>query len=148
MCHPTYDVLINHNLVRNHKYKLGEERVGEDERAGEKVKTHPTWGDCMGDCNGHLRNIIIKAMITAATGHLQAELEDDLPEFSSFDRVTVDVGDLIRSTASTRSCTRERPVRQGQVRAPSARRVAQGLPRTPPRCGCPSCTRATCGRRS
>ena len=47
------------------------------------------------DCNGHLRNIIIKAMVAAATEHLQAELEDDLAEFSSFDRVTVDVGDLI-----------------------------------------------------
>ena len=54
-----------------------------------KVKTH------LGDCNGHLRNIIIKAMVAAATEHLQAELEDDLAEFSSFDRVTVDVGDLI-----------------------------------------------------
>ena len=34
-------------------------------------------------------------MVAAATEHLQAELEDDLAEFSSFDRVTVDVGDLI-----------------------------------------------------
>ena len=50
-----------------------------------KVKTH------LGDCNGHLRNIIIKAMVAAATEHLQAELEDDLAEFSSFDRVTVDL---------------------------------------------------------
>ena len=71
--------------------KLGEEvwaTMSEAER-GAKVKSH------LGDCNGHLRNIIIKAMTGAATEHLQGELEDDLAEFSSFDRVTVEVGDLI-----------------------------------------------------
>ena len=71
--------------------KIGEEAwalLSEAEREA-KVKTH------LGDCNGHLRNIVIKAMTGAATEHLQNALEDDLAEFSSFDRVTVEVGDLI-----------------------------------------------------
>ena len=51
----------------------------------------------IGDCHGHLRNIIIKAMGGAATKHLKEALEDDLAEFSSFDRMSVDCMDLIHA---------------------------------------------------
>ena len=51
----------------------------------------------VGDCHQHLRNIIINAMGIAATEHLKAALEDDLAEFSSFDRMSVDAMDLIRA---------------------------------------------------
>ena len=51
----------------------------------------------LGDCHGHLRNIVIKAMTTAATDHLKEHLEDSLAEFSSFDRMSVDVMDIIRA---------------------------------------------------
>ena len=50
---------------------------------------------CIGDCHDHLRNIIIKAMATGATEMLKDSLEDDLAEFSSFDRMSVDGMDLI-----------------------------------------------------
>ena len=51
----------------------------------------------IGDCHQHLRNIIINAMTIAATEHLKELLEDDLREFSSFDRMSVDGMDLIRA---------------------------------------------------
>ena len=51
----------------------------------------------IGDCHQHLRNIIINAMAIAATAHLKEKLEDDLAEFSSFDRMSVDGMDLIRA---------------------------------------------------
>ena len=50
-----------------------------------------------GDCQSHLRNIIINAMSIKATEHLKEQLGDDLAEFSSFDRMSVDGGDLIRA---------------------------------------------------
>ena len=51
----------------------------------------------IGDCHQHLRNIIINASACAATEHLQLKLEDDLSEFTRFDRMSVDVMDLIRA---------------------------------------------------
>ena len=51
----------------------------------------------IGDCHQHLRNILINAMGIAATDYLKAALEDDLAEFSSFDRMSVDGMDLIRA---------------------------------------------------
>ena len=50
----------------------------------------------IGDCHDHLRNIVVNAMATAATDMLKDALEDDLAEFSSFDRMSVDGMDLIR----------------------------------------------------
>lgn len=52
----------------------------------------------IGDCHQHLRNIVINAMSIAATEHLKDVLEDDLAEFSSFERMSVDGMDLIRAT--------------------------------------------------
>ena len=51
----------------------------------------------LGDCSGHLRNIIINAMVLAGSSYLSSELSDSLGEFSSFDRVSVDGIDWIRS---------------------------------------------------
>jgi hypothetical protein len=64
--------------------------LSEGERAAE-CNAH------VGDCAQHLRNIVIKAMTEAATKHLETKLEDDLKEFSSFDRMTVDGVALIRA---------------------------------------------------
>ena len=50
-----------------------------------------------GDCTGHLRNIVINAMTLKGTEFLTSELRDDLAEFSSFDRVSVDGIDWIRA---------------------------------------------------
>ena len=51
----------------------------------------------MGHCHQHLRNVIIGGMEKAATSYLQSELEEDLSEFSSFDRMSVDCCDLLRA---------------------------------------------------
>ena len=51
----------------------------------------------IGDCHDHLRNIIIKAMATGATEMLKDSLEDDLAEFTSYDRMSVDGMDLINA---------------------------------------------------
>ena len=65
----------------------------------------------IGDCHNHLRNIIVNAMATSATDLLKNALEDDLAEFSSFDRME-------------RGRHGSHPQRvQG---APSGRRVRQG----------------------
>ena len=79
--------------------KAGRERLGteawekmSEEEREEKVKCH------LGDCHDHMRNIIIKAMATAATEFLKDKLADSLENFSSFDRVSVDGMELIRST--------------------------------------------------
>ena len=50
----------------------------------------------LGDCHGHLRNIIVKAMSGGAKAHLEAVLEDDLAQCSSFERKPVSINDLIR----------------------------------------------------
>ena len=49
----------------------------------------------IGQCHQHLRNIIVNAMQKAATNELTAQLSDSLSEFSSFDRMSADVNDLI-----------------------------------------------------
>ena len=66
------------------------EKMTEAERE-QKVKCH------LGDCHDHLRNIIIKAMAEKATEFLQGRLGDDLDNFSSFERMSVDPMDAIRS---------------------------------------------------
>ena len=78
--------------------KAAQARIGEaawqamsDEQREAKCKAY------LGDCHGHLRNIIVKAMADAATQHLKVTLEDDLADFSSFDRMSVDGMDLIRA---------------------------------------------------
>ena len=64
--------------------------MGEAERRS-KVATY------LGDCSGHLRNIVINAMMIKATEYLNAELADDLSTFSSFDRVSLEGIDWIRA---------------------------------------------------
>eukprot|EP00966_Prymnesium_polylepis_P334526 7389899-Prymnesium_polylepis.1 len=64
--------------------------MGEAERRS-KVATY------LGDCSGHLRNIVINAMMIKATEYLNAELADDLSMFSSFDRVSLEGIDWIRA---------------------------------------------------
>ena len=74
------------------KERIGEvawEKMSESERAEKASNYH-------GRCQQHLRNTIINGMTIRATESLKIELADDLAEFSSFERVTVDVGDQIR----------------------------------------------------
>jgi hypothetical protein len=68
------------------KAKIGEvawEAMTEAERA-KQCKSY------FGDCQSHLRNILINAMSLKATEVLQDELADDLAAFSAFDRMSVD----------------------------------------------------------
>ena len=51
----------------------------------------------LGDCGGHLRNIVINAMSLKASEFLKTQLRDDLDEFSAFDRMSVDGMDFIRA---------------------------------------------------
>ena len=60
-------------------------------------RAHPPVQVYIADCTQHLRNIIIKGMTEKATEILKTKLEDDLSEFSSFDRMSVDCMDLIRA---------------------------------------------------
>jgi hypothetical protein len=55
------------------------------------------WQVFIGNCHGHIRNFVIKGMAGAATEKLKLLLEDDLSEFSSFERMSVDAMDLIRA---------------------------------------------------
>eukprot|EP00966_Prymnesium_polylepis_P065607 1522474-Prymnesium_polylepis.1 len=64
--------------------------LSEEERA---AKTRMYVGDCM----QHLRNILLAAMSSAATAHLAAELEESLTAFSSFERMSTDIMQLIRA---------------------------------------------------
>ena len=50
----------------------------------------------LGDCNDHMRNIIVKGMASAATEYLKQLLGDSLSEFSAYDRMSADVMDLLR----------------------------------------------------
>eukprot|EP00966_Prymnesium_polylepis_P332779 7388258-Prymnesium_polylepis.1 len=52
-----------------------------------------------GHCQQHGRNTIINAMQIAQTNSLKDELADSLGEFSSFDRMSTDVNDVIRGTS-------------------------------------------------
>eukprot|EP00966_Prymnesium_polylepis_P298496 6897829-Prymnesium_polylepis.1 len=47
-------------------------------------------------CQQHGRNTIVNAMQIAQTNSLKDELADDLAEFSSFERMSTDVNDVIR----------------------------------------------------
>ena len=86
-------------LVKVAAIEAGREKIGEE--GWEALSESEREAKCrvwIGDCHGHLRNIFIKAMGGAATKHLQAALEDDLAEFSSFDRMSVDCMDLIHAS--------------------------------------------------
>ena len=75
------------------KAEVGEEewdKLTEEERA-ERGKVY------IGECQAHLRNIIINAMYIKATESLKEKLQDSLAEFSHFDRMSVDGNDLIRA---------------------------------------------------
>ena len=74
------------------RIKLGDAYDTMSEAEREKVCT-----SFIGDCHDHLRNIIINAMSISATDMLKDTLADDLDEFSSFDRMSVDGMDLIRA---------------------------------------------------
>ena len=78
----------------------GREHIGEEawaklseERRDEVCKAY------VGRCQQHLRNIIINAMSLKQTAILKVDLEDSLAEFTSFERMSVDVNDLIRSVS-------------------------------------------------
>ena len=49
------------------------------------------------NCHGHLRNIVIKAMVGAAVDFLKAELQDDLLEFGAYERVSVEPYDVFNA---------------------------------------------------
>ena len=51
----------------------------------------------VGDCMQHLRNIVLDAMQVAATKHLASELEESLDAFSSYERMSTDIMQLIRA---------------------------------------------------
>jgi hypothetical protein len=76
----------------------GQAKIGEDVWAAmSEAERDTTCKAYLGDCHQHLRNIIINAMALKATEHLKVELSEDLSEFSSFDRMSVDGMDLIRA---------------------------------------------------
>ena len=61
------------------------------------IQPFPTLQVFIGHCHGHIRNFVIKGMAGAVTEKLKLLLEDDLAEFSSFERMSVDAMDLIRA---------------------------------------------------
>ena len=67
------------------------EAMGSDER-DEKYRVY------RGDCWQHLRNIVIEAMAKAGDAHVKEKLEDDLADFSSFERIEVDGSSVIRAS--------------------------------------------------
>jgi hypothetical protein len=83
-------------LVAEAAMEAGKAQLGEaaweamsDTQRDDKCKVY------VGQCHQHLRNIIVNAMQAAATQALTEELQDSLAEFSSFDRMSADVNDLI-----------------------------------------------------
>ena len=85
-------------LVAEAARKAGREQVGDE--AWEQLTEEQQHAKCrvyIGQCHQHLRNIIINAMQLKATDSLKQKLADSLAEFTSFDRMSVDVNDLIRS---------------------------------------------------
>ena len=85
-------------LVAEMAMKSGIERIGQE--AWDALSQPQRDAKCkvyIGQCHQHLRNIIINAMQIRATESLKETLEDSLSEFSSFDRMSVDVNDLIRA---------------------------------------------------
>lgn len=74
------------------------EKIGEEEWAKLSEQQRAAKGNVyIGECQQHLRNIIINSMANKATESLKELLQDSLAEFSSFDRMSVDVNDLIRA---------------------------------------------------
>ena len=85
-------------LVAEAARKAGREKIGDD--AWEALTEEQQAAKCrvyIGQCHQHLRNIIINAMQLKATESLKEKLRDSLAEFTSFDRMSVDVNDLIRA---------------------------------------------------
>ena len=85
-------------LVAVAAVSAGKEAIGEEawvamteQQRDAKVKVY------VGECHAHLRNIIINAMQLRATESLKDELRDSLSEFTSFDRMSTDINDLIRA---------------------------------------------------
>lgn len=74
------------------RQELGEawESMSEGEREL-RCKAH------LGDCQQHLRNIIINNMTLKSTQVLKLKLEDDLADLAPFERASVDGNDLIRA---------------------------------------------------
>ena len=73
--------------------QVGDEEWARMDSAARSTKC-TTW---LGDCHGHLRNIIMNAMANGATEFLKDILAEDLSEFSSFDRMSADCMDLVRA---------------------------------------------------
>ena len=85
-------------LIAEAAMKAAREKVGDEawealteQERGAKSKVY------IGQCHQHLRNIIINQMQLKTTESLKAKLADSLAEFTSFDRMSVDANDLIRS---------------------------------------------------
>jgi hypothetical protein len=85
-------------LVAEAALKAAREKIGDEawealteQERGVKSKVY------IGQCHQHLRNIIINAMQIKATESLKETLRDSLAEFYAFDRMSVDVNQLIRS---------------------------------------------------
>jgi hypothetical protein len=72
-------------------------KKGEAEWDAMEAEERAQYAVHLGDCAQHLRNILVNAMVSGATEHLKAELGDSLSEFSAFDRMSVDVMDLVRA---------------------------------------------------
>ena len=92
------------------KAKIGEaawEAMSEQERLDKGT-------NYIGRCQQHLRNTIINGMELKAVKSTTALLADDLGEFSSFERVSVDVSDQIRLSA-LQGAAQGRRVRQREA---------------------------------
>ena len=84
--------LLAELIIETVKERVGTEAwdaMSEEERQ-KKLKVFK------GDCWGHLRNIIIKAMSKAGDEFVRASLQDDLHLFSSFERIEPEGGSVIR----------------------------------------------------
>ena len=85
-------------LVAEMAMKSGKEKMGDE--AWDALTEAQRDAKCkvyIGQCQQHLRNIIINAMQQRATESLKETLAASLDDFSRFDRMSVDVNDLIRA---------------------------------------------------
>jgi hypothetical protein len=84
--------LLTESIVQAIAEKVGKEawEAMSVEERNEKYRIH------RGDCWQHLRNIIIDAMAVKGNELIKAALEDDLTEFSSYERIEVDGSSVIR----------------------------------------------------
>eukprot|EP00966_Prymnesium_polylepis_P184914 4285642-Prymnesium_polylepis.1 len=85
--------LIMENAARAIEQDIGSEAWAllSDAEKAEKTRTY------VGHCMQHLRNILLDAMTNEATKHLTSELEESLDTFSSYERMSTDVMQLIRA---------------------------------------------------